>query len=61
VLQDLFLIKAYYGKLDELIKAVRGWGIQEVEFIRTCDEPFIPKLVKLPFMVGTLGLIKGIK
>ena len=61
VLQDLFLIESYYGKPDDLLKVVRGWGIRQVEFIRTCDESFIPGLVKLPFMVGTMGMLVGKK
>lgn len=61
VLQDLFLIEAYYGKPDELLETVHQWGIHQVEFIRTCDEPFIPKFLKLPFMVGTIGILVGIK
>jgi ubiquinone/menaquinone biosynthesis C-methylase UbiE len=61
VLQDLFLLKPYYGTPDELMNTVKQWGMSKVEFIRTCDEPFIPGLVKLPFMVGTLAIIRGIK
>lgn len=61
VLQDLLLLEAYFGKPEELMDAVRGWGAREVEFIRTCDLPFIPALVKLPFMVGTLAILSGRK
>jgi ubiquinone/menaquinone biosynthesis C-methylase UbiE len=61
VLQDLFLIKAYYGTPEELVNKVLGWGVKKAEFIRTCDEAFIPKWVKLPFMVGTLSILKGVK
>jgi SAM-dependent methyltransferase len=61
VLQDLFLISQYYGTPEEFIKTVQGWGVQKVEFIRTCDEPFIPGLVKLPFMVGTIAILRGVK
>jgi hypothetical protein len=39
----------------------KGWGIKKAEFIKTRDEPFIPGVLKLPFMVGTIGLIKGEK
>jgi ubiquinone/menaquinone biosynthesis C-methylase UbiE len=61
VLQDLFLISQYYGTPEELVKTVQDWGIRKVEFIRTCEEPFIPGLVKLPFMVGTIAIIRGVK
>jgi hypothetical protein len=40
---------------------LRGWGVSQVEFIRTCDAAFIPGFVKLPFMVGTLAILRGIK
>ncbi len=61
VLQDLFLLRPYYGTPQELVETVRSWGMSKVEFIRTCDEPFIPRFVKLPFMVGTLALLRGVK
>ncbi|MHC1782364.1 MAG: class I SAM-dependent methyltransferase [Anaerolineaceae bacterium] len=61
VLQDLFLLHPYYGTPGELIKTIKGWGVGEVEFIRTCDEAIIPGFVKLPFMVGTLAILRGIK
>ena len=61
VLQDLFLLRPCYGMPQELTDAVRGWGISQVEFIRTCDRDFIPRLVKLPFMIGTLAMLVGEK
>ena len=61
VFQDLFLWKAAYGDLDALLDAMRGWGIEQVEFINTSEAPFIPRLLKLPFMVGTIGILRGIK
>ncbi len=61
VLQDLFLLHSIYGTPAELVKIVFGWGAREVEFIRTCDEAFIPALVKLPFMVGTMAILRGKK
>jgi SAM-dependent methyltransferase len=59
--QDLFLVEAMYGKPEELISLVKSWGIREVEFVRTCDEDFIPALLKLPFMVGRIGILYGEK
>lgn len=61
VLQDLFLLTPYYGTPNELIKTLHQWGVSKVEFIRTYDEPFIPIMVKLPFMLGTLSILCGIK
>jgi SAM-dependent methyltransferase len=59
--QDLFLLKRVYGNMDELMGAIRGWGIRKVEFVETRDSAFIPVALKLPFMVGTIGLIIGEK
>jgi SAM-dependent methyltransferase len=59
--QDLFLLKRVYGKTDDLLAAVRSWGITKVEFVKTADSAFIPKALKLPFMVGTIGILYGEK
>lgn len=59
--QDLFLLKATYGDIDELVATVKGWGVNRVEFVETRNEPFIPGALKLPFMVGRMGIIKGEK
>jgi SAM-dependent methyltransferase len=61
VFQDLFLLKRLYGEPDDLAATIRSWGVKEVEFIRTSDSPFIPVWLKLPFMVGRMGIIKGEK
>jgi len=59
--QDLFLLKRVYGDIDEIMGAIRGWGIRKVDFVETRDSAFIPMALKLPFMVGTIGLISGEK
>ena len=59
--QDLFLVEGMYGKPDELVSLVKSWGVREVKFVRTCDEAFIPALLKLPFMVGRIGILYGEK
>jgi SAM-dependent methyltransferase len=61
VFQDLFLWKRIYGTPDELIETVRTWGIKEVDLINTSKLAFIPTVLKLPFMVGTIGIIVGEK
>lgn len=61
VLQDLFLLKAYYGDSDAFTAELRLHGYIDVDFIRTCNEYFIPRLLKLPFMLGTIALLKGHK
>jgi ubiquinone/menaquinone biosynthesis C-methylase UbiE len=59
--QDLFGIKQYYGDSGELIDTLKKWGISKVEYIDTRQMPFIPTALKLPFMIGTLGLLTGEK
>jgi len=59
--QDEFLLKQLYGNMDDFIETVKSWGISEVEFVQTRDTDFIPRALKLPFILGTMGLIKGTK
>jgi len=59
--QDLFLWKAVYGSVDDLLTAIKSWGIEQVEFVDTSGSKFIPGALKLPFMVGTIGIIYGQK
>jgi len=59
--QDLFLVKSFYGRVDDLLVAMRGWGVREVNFIDTSAEEFIPRALRLPFMVGRIGVIWGVK
>ena len=59
--QDIFLFKQVYGDIDQLLGCIKSWGIEKVEFIETRNAPFIPVALKLPFMLGQMGIIKGIK
>lgn len=59
--QDLFLFERLYGSPAELVGTLRSWGVSRVEFIPTREAAFIPPALKLPFMVGTLGLLAGEK
>ncbi|HTX93204.1 MAG TPA: class I SAM-dependent methyltransferase [Anaerolineales bacterium] len=61
VFQDLFLWEAIYGKPDDLVALVRSWGVRNVEFVDTHEAPFIPSLLKLPFMVGKIAILRGEK
>jgi len=61
VFQDLFLLKRVYGEPDDLLAAVKAWGIDEVKFINTSHQSFVPGPMKLPFMVGEIGIIYGRK
>jgi len=59
--QDLFLLRRTYGDIDDLLAVIRCWGIKKVKFIETRNAPFIPRVLKLPFMVGTMGIVTGEK
>jgi ubiquinone/menaquinone biosynthesis C-methylase UbiE len=61
VLQDLFLLQRYYGEPRDLVSYIKQIGAIDTEFIRTCDEAFIPRWVKLPFMLGAMACIHGKK
>lgn len=61
VFQDLFLWRLVYGEIDDLLDTVRSWGIESVEFVDTSRSAFIPKVLKLPFMLGTAGILCGRK
>lgn len=60
-LQDLFLLEPVYGEIEVLLQTIRDWGITEVSFIDTSASDFVPNALKLPFMVGTCGIIYGTK
>lgn len=59
--QDLFLVKGLYGEVDDLLETIKGWGIADVAFVDTSASDFIPSVLKLPFMVGKIGIIYGTK
>ena len=61
VFQDLFLWERVYGTPQDLLDAVRSWGIREVALMDTSRQPFIPGALKLPFMVGQIGILHGRK
>lgn len=59
--QDEFLIKQLFGDIDDLVKAIKSWGTSKVKFVQTRDADFIPQALKLPFMLGAIGIIRGEK
>jgi hypothetical protein len=59
--QDLFLLKQIYGEPETLVATIKSWGITQVKFVETRNSPFILGTLKLPFMVGPIGIIKGEK
>ncbi|MFA5400906.1 MAG: class I SAM-dependent methyltransferase [Dehalococcoidia bacterium] len=59
--QDLFPVKKLYGNIDELVEEIKDWGVDDVRFVNTSNADFIPGPLKLPFMVGSIGIIYGRK
>ena len=59
--QDLFLVKKIYGETDDFLEEIRSWGVKNVELAKTNELDFIPTALKLPFMVGEIGIIHGKK
>jgi ubiquinone/menaquinone biosynthesis C-methylase UbiE len=59
--QDEFLIKQLFGDIYDLIETIKSWGITKVEFVQTRDADFIPRTLKLPFILGTMGILRGEK
>jgi len=46
---------------DDLLETIRSWGIERGDLVDTSDSEFIPKALKLPFMLGTMGILHGRK
>jgi SAM-dependent methyltransferase len=61
VFQDLFLVKQTYGKSDDLLDAIKGWGVENVQFVQTSNSDCIPSALRLTFMLGSIGIIYGTK
>ena len=59
--QDLFRLKGAYGEIDDLLATIRAWGVASVEYADTGRAEFIPAALRLPFMVGSMGMIFGHK
>jgi len=59
--QDLFLSEKIYGDIEYLLKTIRDRGIEEVRFTSTADLVDIPRLLRVPGMLGEIGIIYGKK
>jgi SAM-dependent methyltransferase len=59
--QDVMVDGGIYGKSDELLRTVRGWGVQQADFIDTTKSLPIPRALRNPVMVGNIGIICGTK
>ena len=54
-------MRRLYGQVDELVEAIQSWDVEDVHFVDTSDADFVSKPLKLPFMVGSTGIIYGTK
>ena len=59
--QDLFLVKRFYGQVDDLLETIRSWGVEDVHFVDTSHADFVSRPLRLPFMIGSTGIIYGTK
>jgi len=58
-LQDTFNNRRRYGIIEDLLRDIKKWGVQEVNFIDSANEIPMPNLLK--FELKTMGLLYGIK
>jgi SAM-dependent methyltransferase len=59
--QDLFLWRRVYGGTEAVLATARACGAEMITLIPTRDAESIPRLLRLPFMLGTLAIVKGTK
>ena len=60
-LQDLLLQKSLYGEMDDLLATIRGWGVEEANYADSRNSAKVPLLLRVPLMLGQMGLIYGKK
>jgi SAM-dependent methyltransferase len=58
---DLFLLENVYGDMKEFVEELKAEGISEITFVESRNENFIPGILKVPSMLGKIGLIYGRK
>jgi len=54
-------LKRTYGDVGILLESMKGWGVKRVDFEESWRAPYVPRALKLPFMIGTMGLVSGEK
>lgn len=59
--QDMFWDTGMYGDADSLLAAIQSWGIDDVQLVDTRAVLGIPRLMRLPSMLGYAALIHGTK
>ncbi len=59
--QDPFLSKAFYGKIEEVIRKLQERGVSEVHFMKLSDAMRIPRLLQFGLFLGSIGTLYGKK
>ncbi|MCW4005512.1 MAG: class I SAM-dependent methyltransferase [Candidatus Bathyarchaeota archaeon] len=59
--QDMFIEKRMYGDMDELLSTIRSWGVENVKYVDTNQQEFIPASLKPRFIFGSIGILHGTK
>ncbi|MHB8065204.1 MAG: class I SAM-dependent methyltransferase [Ruminiclostridium sp.] len=58
---DLFLQETLYGNMKEFVQELKAEGLSEITLVESRNENFIPGILKVPSMLGNIGLIYGKK
>ncbi|MDR1542742.1 MAG: class I SAM-dependent methyltransferase [Clostridiales bacterium] len=61
VFHDLFFSRRLYGEPDEMLSELRKLGLKEVILSNSSKIPCIPRFLRLPSMLGRIGLLYGKK
>lgn len=59
--QDMFFDKGLYGDVDALVRTIKGWGIEDVQFVDVREALNMPRLLRYPTIMGKAALIYGKK
>lgn len=59
--QDMFLDRRRYGRVDDLLDMLRASGLREVQFSRLSDRIRIPRGMGGRRVLGAAGLITGVR
>ena len=57
--QDLFFVRAFYGDPFDLVEELNEQGVKDCLIVDTSRATFIPRILKLPFMLGRIGILRG--
>jgi SAM-dependent methyltransferase len=61
VFHDLFYTEKYYGKSDDLLTELRTDELTNIDLKRTSHLDFVPRYMRIPFMLGDIGILYGKK